>query len=74
MLRRVAPDRVALTPEELCHLLQADLLAHMHEAEEEAARSHNLPSGSSSEDQDRAPSNLPQSVESREHSSDEGEK
>ena len=81
MLRRMAPDRVALTPEELCHLLQADLLAQMHESDAYAPQeSHvtsgdkNLPSGSSHERQDAASTKLSETVEPREPSSDEGEK
>lgn len=81
MLRRMAPDRVALTPEELCHLLQADLLAQMHESDAYAPQeSHgksgdkNLPSGGSHERQDAASTKLSETVEPREPSSDEGEK
>lgn len=35
MIRRVAPDKIALAPEELCHLLEADLLSKVHEALED---------------------------------------
>ncbi|KAK8377915.1 hypothetical protein O3P69_014093 [Scylla paramamosain] len=81
MLRRVAPDRVALTPEELCHLLQADLLAQMHESENDASPDthgtvgdKNLPLGNTCENQDKTSANLSGTGEPREPSSDEGEK
>lgn len=35
MLRRVAPNKVALSHEELCRLLEADILAKVHDALEE---------------------------------------
>ncbi|KAK7079775.1 hypothetical protein SK128_028632 [Halocaridina rubra] len=38
MLRKLAPDRVALTHEELCQLLEADFLAKVREAAEEETR------------------------------------
>ncbi|KAK8742600.1 hypothetical protein OTU49_001981 [Cherax quadricarinatus] len=41
VIRRVAPDKVALAPEELCRLLEADILGKVHEAlEEEAEAPH----------------------------------
>lgn len=81
MLRRVAPDRVALTPEELCHLLQADLLAQMHESENDASpatrgpvRDKTHPPENTCESQDKTSANLSGNGETREPSSDEGEK
>ncbi|XP_063598528.1 germ cell nuclear acidic protein-like [Penaeus indicus] len=35
MLRRVAPNKIALSHEELCRLLEADILAKVHDALEE---------------------------------------
>lgn len=43
MLRKVAPDKIALTPEELCHLLEADILSKAHEALEDEAEKPQLP-------------------------------
>lgn len=43
MLRRVAPNKVALAPEELCRLLEADILAKAHEALDEEALAPHLP-------------------------------
>lgn len=80
MLRRVAPDRVALTPEELCRLLQADLLAQMHESENDASpdthgpvRDKNHPPGNT-RSQDKTSAKHLGTGEPREPSSDEGEK
>lgn len=78
MLRRVAPDRVALTAEELCHLLQADLLAQMHESDNDASSDtqvadKSLPPGNTCDNQVKTSANL-SGTEPRDPSSDEGEK
>lgn len=74
MLRRVVPDRVALTPEELCHLLQSDLLAQMHESELEGAAPCETAITSNIKGQDAALTHSSGALDTREPSSDEGEK
>ncbi|XP_071551920.1 uncharacterized protein [Panulirus ornatus] len=43
VLRRVAPDKIALTPEELCHLLEADILSKVHEVLQDEAEMPQVP-------------------------------
>lgn len=42
MLRRVAPNKIALSHEELCRLLEADILAKVHDALEEEEEEEEL--------------------------------
>ncbi|XP_066947399.1 coiled-coil domain-containing protein 32 [Macrobrachium rosenbergii] len=80
MIRRIAPDKVALTHEELCQLLEADFLSKIQEAaaaeeEEEAAASKETHSEVRNDDiahdDDKVNHDL---SEEKKLSSDEGEK
>ena len=74
MIRRIAPDKVALTHEELCRLLEADFLAKVQE-ETTATEEENLSTENSvfpplqNDTSDKCDSS-----EEKKVSSDEGEK
>lgn len=81
VLRRVAPDRVAVAPEELCKLLEADILAKVHQALQDTSQTddHTI---DNTEATDRKESNPEKGIvkdvksptEQKDPSSDEGEK
>lgn len=85
VLRRVAPDRVALAPEELCRLLEADILAKVHQALQDTSQIDDH-TADSAEAVDRKGSNpdkgmekdfdktIKSTTEQKDPSSDEGEK
>ncbi|KAG7169880.1 uncharacterized protein LOC121865255 [Homarus americanus] len=87
MLRRVAPDKIALAPEELCRLLEADILSKVHDALEEEAQAPHPPTqhskNTSEEDQScegvrsvdgSTENNTIKLADQKDPSSDEGEK
>lgn len=76
MIRRLAPDKVALTHEELCRLLEADFLAKVREAaeEEDEGRESEEPEKYLAEENDKIKDAQTHTPEEKKHSSDEGEK
>lgn len=87
VLRRVAPDRVAVAPEELCRLLEADILAKVHQALQETSQTddHTTDNAEAADRKESRPNpdkgmekdfekTLKSPTEQKDPSSDEGEK
>ncbi|KAK3891962.1 hypothetical protein Pcinc_004176 [Petrolisthes cinctipes] len=83
VLRRVAPDRVAVAPEELCRLLESDILAKVHQALQDTSDNHTTHNTEADDRKDNNPNKgmekdfektIKSPTEQKDPSSDEGEK